>query len=160
MWPWILLLGVTNPFTNAVSSLPSNMQPWSVVHVVYCSDREISQEKQNKHLPMSIGYNFSTFLWSGITALLFTNSAFVLLLLLGCLLLFATLGTINSNAALTFLFCIICIVFIELIIHVEEDFFSFHANNLFCCSPEDFLSPCFNISNQMRTLHNSVLHQK
>lgn len=106
---------------------------------------------------MSPGYNL--FLWSGITALLFTNSAFVSLLLLGCPLLFATLETINSSAALTFLFCVVCIVFIELIIRVEEGFFSFLANNLFHFSLEDFFSPCF-ISNQMQTLHNSVLHQK
>jgi len=73
----------------------------------------MSLEEQTKRVPMSTGYNFSSFLWSGITALLFTNSVLLLLLLLRCPLLFATLETINSSAALTFLFCIICIVFVD-----------------------------------------------
>lgn len=92
--------------------------------------------------------------------LLLKNCPFVLLVLLGCPLLFATPETIYSSSALTSLFCVIHVVFIELIIDAEEGVLSFLGNNLFYCSAQDFFSPRFNIRNQMQTLHNGVLHQK
>lgn len=45
MWLQIFLLGVTNHFTYGVNSLPTNVQQWSVVHMLYCSDCDISQGK-------------------------------------------------------------------------------------------------------------------
>lgn len=104
----------------------------------------------------SLGYNFSSCLWSGIKAFLFTNCVFALSLLHGCALVFATAEEKHSNPAMTFylLFHIFCIVFIKLIIHlVLRRAFSPLNNHIYHCPLEDFYSPCFTMGNWMQTPH-------
>lgn len=57
MWPQIFLLGLTNPFSYPMSSLPSNMQQWQIAQEVYCSCSGI-WKKHGKHPPKECEVQF------------------------------------------------------------------------------------------------------
>lgn len=154
MWPQIFLLGLTNPFSYPVSLLPSNMQQWPIAKEVYCSCSGIWKNTISILLK-SVRCNFSSYLWSVIRAFLFANSAFPLLLLLGCPLVFATSEAIKSSSALTF--CLLLLLFYLYSVYQMDHMFSFEegyfffSHSIFHCPPEDFFSSSFNISNEMQT---------
>lgn len=68
MWPQIFLLGLTNPFSYPVSSLPSNMQQWPIAQEVYCSCSGI-WKNTTSILLKSMRYNFSSYLLSELSFL-------------------------------------------------------------------------------------------